>query len=248
MTERSGTSQLVEKAARLVYFGLENQRRLGINREFVELVREYESDSDLKEYVQSIADGLNLTLSRVSLDGVYLIPKKMSIFVPRIMDIPVLGREKYKGIMGLILVAIAAYFFPEPNLLFQAGINAVAATPETIHNYIMERVGRLVKEFGDDLLAISDDEPDEATIIAEYNQLQKTSEKHPRSDALYYIKKVFEHLGEQGLVSKEGEGYLPTIRFKYQMEELSLNEYFIGFMSNFTSKNPWKGEKPNAND
>ncbi|MFX0102180.1 MAG: hypothetical protein ACFFCS_21620, partial [Candidatus Hodarchaeota archaeon] len=140
---------------------------------------------------------------------------------------------KHRGILSLILIAIAAYFFPDPSRLFQKGINTIGVTPEMINNYIIERIEQLVEKYGEDILASSEENPDEMRIIAEYKQLTKFSDIHPKSNAFYYIGKVFDYLSEQRLVTKQDGLYLPTISFKYQMEELCVNEHFIQFMKYF---------------
>ncbi|MFX0103030.1 MAG: hypothetical protein ACFFCS_25920, partial [Candidatus Hodarchaeota archaeon] len=70
--EISEKSQKVEKAARIIYYGLENPKNIGTIHEYNDLYKDYEEDSELQEYVKVIAEGLQLTLSRVGLEGVYL--------------------------------------------------------------------------------------------------------------------------------------------------------------------------------
>ena len=93
----SEISQIVEKAGRIIYFGLSSPKQISINQEFQNLYKEYAINSELQEYVKAIAQALNLHVITIERTGVFLSPKKGSPFAPRLSDIPVLGREKNKG-------------------------------------------------------------------------------------------------------------------------------------------------------
>ena len=55
-------SQLVEKAARLIYFRFETKKNLKSNSEFQMLVRDYDSNETMREFVNNIASAFECSV------------------------------------------------------------------------------------------------------------------------------------------------------------------------------------------
>lgn len=226
----SEISQIVEKAARIIYFGLLNPKKISSNNEYQNLYREYVISSELQEYVKAIAQAFNLYIIAVERDAVYLSPKKDSPFLPRISDIPILGKEKNRGIYVLIVVAIAAYFFPDTYSFQERGLNKIGLDAESLHNFIINRIEQIKDEKGDSILNMDRDQPDLHRLLGTYYSMNKASDINPQSTSTYFIEKTFEYLKKQRLLTSDNNKFIPTSKFKLQMEDFSNNEYYIQFL------------------
>nr|MDO8112532.1 DUF6063 family protein [Candidatus Sigynarchaeota archaeon] len=212
----------VEMAAGLIYQGITSSESHG--DEYHELVRKYHDEPEFREYVEAVANGLELDIANIDERGVYLIPRRNSAFAPRLGDLPASTKEpEGRGIFALVLVAIAAYFYPEGADLMHAG-GSTHATVEGIYRYIQDGMKDLDRD-----AILSSPESSEAgkKIIAAFEELPKESQERPHTNALYKVEAVFHHLLKSKLMFTEGElGYLPTAKFKIQMQEFAMNPEF----------------------
>lgn len=232
----SEISQIVEKAGRIIYFGLVNPKEISKNQEYQNLYKEYIISSELQEYVKSIAQSLNLYIITIERNGVYLSPKRGSPFTPRLSDIPVLGKLKNKGLFALIMVAIAAYFYPDPQSFQQKGIQKIGLDSNTLHVHIIDKIEQLKESLGDDIIKEDKDHPELIRLLTIFYKMKKVSDINPQSTTIYFIEKTFEALKKQRLVTLDNERYIPTTRFRYQMEEFSNNEKYIEFINLLTKE------------
>ncbi len=225
------TSQTVEKAARIVYFGLYNPKKISQNREFINLFKEYEISSELQEFVRAIANGFELDVIQVEKTGVFLYPKTGSIFTPRISDIPILGKEKNKDYLSLILLAIAAYFYPQMHHFEHPGYSGPGIDAVLIDKYIREKVDSIIEKMDPEELYGSVDEPGLDKLLLKYRRLKKSGDKiTEQSSSFYLIRKALDFLKNQRMLIEDGDKYFPSKRFKYQMEELATSEIFNNFI------------------
>ncbi len=97
-------AQMIEKAARLVYLGLESAPGLSTSGEYKELLREYKNNSAFRVAMNAIVSGLELEVLEVDISGIFLRPRSRSIFAMKRSSL-----DKY---VGLILISLAAYYFP----------------------------------------------------------------------------------------------------------------------------------------
>lgn len=212
----------VEMATRLIYLGITDNESYG--DEFHELVRKYHEDPEFQEYTKAIANGLELEIADINERGVYLIPKRNSTFAPRLGDLPAGIRDpEGRGIFALVLAAIAAYFFPEGNDLIHAG-TPYHATVQGIYKHILDKM----KGLDLDTILSSPESSDACKkILAAFMELPKESPERPHTNAAHRIETVFNYLLKNKLVFLEGNlGYLPTAKFKVQMQEFAMNPEF----------------------
>lgn len=223
--------QVVEKAARIIYYGLSNPKKLGSNSEYQNLYREYVVSSELQSYVEVIAESLELYLIGVEKDVIYLSPKKDSPFLPRLKDIPVLGKEKNRGIFILIMVAIAAYFFHDKHSFHQRGYHIPGLDSETLHRYIIDKIEQIKTEKGENILNIDKNSPELNRLLSIYYSMKKDSDKNIYSTTKYFIEKTFDYMEQLRLLTIDNEKYIPTSRFRLQMEDFSNKELYLHFVN-----------------
>lgn len=229
-------SQLVEKAAKIVYYGLLNPPKLSSNQEYQTLYEEYIRNSELQEYLQSIASGLELKIFAIERDAVHISPNYRSPFHPNIEDIPVLGKEKNRGLFALIQVAIAAWFFSSQTAFSERGMKGFGIIPEDIHDFIEENIENLIKKKGEAIIKFDPENTSLQNLLSEFHSLNRISQTNPQSTTLYYIKKTAEYMKSQRLLTMNGDRYIPTTRFKIQMEEFCSNSYYLEFLDLFQNQ------------
>ncbi|WP_371801688.1 DUF6063 family protein [Candidatus Lokiarchaeum ossiferum] len=222
--------EIVNKAGRILYYGLEFPKKIMYIHEYSELFREYQINSALQIFVETLAESLNLNILAVEKTGVYLSPSHNSPFSPNLSDIPVLGKESNRGLYALILMAVAAYFFPTPDRFQDQGYSSVGVTTEKLHDFITGKINEVIDKFGEEILATSAESPHCIKLLADYRKLHKESEINSKSTALYFIKTAFDHLKHERLITEESDEYLPTNKFRIFMEEFSTNENYLSFL------------------
>ncbi len=222
--------ELVNKAGRILFYGLEFPKKIMYIQEYNELFREYQINSTLQRFVEALAESLYLKILAVERTGVYISPLYDSPFSPNLNDIPVLGKENKRGIFALIMMSLASYFFPTPDRFLEQGYSSVGVTYEKLHEFIIGKINEIIEKQGDEILATSAESPHSIKLLAEYKKLQKESEINPKSTAIYYIKTTFDHLKQERLITEENEEYLPTKKFRIYMEDFSTNDNYLNFL------------------
>jgi len=225
--------QQVEKAARTIYYGLDKSKGLSANREFRELVSDYMNDVDFRSIVQAIASGLKLEILNIETSGVFLKPQYGSIFSMKKDSVKKLierGEDKY---IGLILIALAAYFFPTDTSFEEVSFHETRPiTTQKLDFYITEKC-TLIKEkekpkdpkTGDDLLEL---------LLVSYLQLpnEASPDSQRRSTREYFIRKTMRYLADERLLIRKGrDEFWLTPKFRLHMDDMAQNELLAKFLS-----------------
>ncbi|MFX1254152.1 MAG: DUF6063 family protein [Promethearchaeota archaeon] len=224
-------SQLVEKAAKLIYLGLESPPGLSANREFKDFLREYKNNSSFRNIANAISNGLQLEILDVDNAGIFLRPLPRSVFAMRRSSVKKLVEKGQDRYVGLILIALAAYYFSNDSSFDEESTHFTS--PITIHKidgYIREKCKNIKEK------SKPDDVPAGNKILELLlmSYLQLPNESYPgsksRSTCEYFIRKTLNFLIEQRLFIKKSENYWPTPKFRFQMESMAENDNVKQFL------------------
>jgi hypothetical protein len=101
----------VRAASELLAFGLARTARPVDGSDYRTLLDRYRTDIRFKDTVDTIADGLGLEVLGTPRTGLVLAPEPTGPFATRLADLKVMTPED-KLVFGLILLALAAYAYP----------------------------------------------------------------------------------------------------------------------------------------
>ena len=238
MTEEKLNFILIERAARLIYLGLEGKKGLSGNEEFNELFRSYRTDSKFVFAVQAIATGIHLDILDIDHSGIYLRPHRGSIFAKtrtQIRKLTEKGQDRYTGI---ILVALAAYYFPKDSAFDEESVHSTL--PITIGGldlFIREKC-RKIKEREKPPDRPAGDETMEILLTSFLNlPTESQIESTRRVTSPAYIKKTLKSLAEEGLFIEKKNKFWPTAKFRHQMQSMAENEYVKSFIESIKGGN-----------
>jgi len=223
--EKIYEQQDVEKAARLIYFGLEKRRNLQLTREYKELLSEFHSNSYFRALTNAIASGLHLEILSVDASGIYLTQQPNSVFALKSSSVNKLLEKGHDRYIGLILIAIAAFYFPTDASFDQE--SSYYTAPITVHdlnNFIQEKCKEIKEKVKPADVAAGDDELE--LLLTSYLQLpnESTINDRSRSTKEYFIRKTFNFLIDQGLFFEKDGQYWPKHKFRLQMDAMVSNE------------------------
>lgn len=216
--------QEIEKASRLVYLGLDSSRSLGRLNEYKELFRSYARSSTFQDIVHAICQGMKLRLVDIDASGIILSAEDNSLFVARAGDLPLRYKGSSRRYLALIMLGIAAFFFPTSQQLSRRGQSTAGLTPKILDEFIRSTATKAKEKHKPSDPGMEDDD---ILLFEEYLSLKKDLGKtSSRSSSVDLIKQVLKYMKDQKLLVVDNERYYPTKRFKLQMEELSKNTIY----------------------
>ena len=216
--------QDIEKASRLVYLGLDSSKSLGRLHEYKELFRSYTRSSTFQDIVHAICQGMNLRLVDIDASGIILSAEDNSVFVARAGDLPLRYKASTRRYLALIMLGIAAFFFPTSQQFSRRGQSTAGLTPKTLDEFIRNTATKAKEKYKPSDPGVEDDE---IILFEEYLSLKKDLGKtSSRSSSIDLINQVLKYMKDQKLLVVDNERYYPTKRFKLQMEELSKNTIY----------------------
>ena len=224
----------IEDAAKLIYYGLENNYRYIHDSGYINLLEKYQNDTQFQNIVRSIGVGLKIKVLAIEDFGVILHPLEDSIFTSTLKDYELNIKSEQKKVWGLILLAIAAYYYPtKESFDYISPIEIKRFTIEMIDEFLRTKCESLKKQL--ESIDVPSDHPELEVMYNNYlNIIQVDSRiEKSRSTTLSKIKKVFEYLLTQGLMRKniETDEYISHPKFNLLIEELAKNEYFKIFIN-----------------
>ncbi|MHA1401762.1 MAG: DUF6063 family protein [Candidatus Heimdallarchaeaceae archaeon] len=217
--------QDVEKAARLIYFGLEKRKNLQLTREYKELLSEFHNNSHFRGLTNAIASGLYLEILSVDASGIYLNPQPNSVFALKSSSVNKLLDKGHDRYIGLILLAIAAFYFPtDVSFDQESSYHTAPISVHELNNFIHKKCVEIKEKVKPSDVTAGDDELE--LLLTSYLQLpnETTINDKSRSTKEYFIRKTFRFLIEQGLFFEKDEQYWPTHKFRLQMDAMVSNE------------------------
>lgn len=220
---------IVLKASRLVYKGLQPRISPEKDPEYKELCRLCLSSREFSDTVDAIAEGLSLTVVYVSDRGIILTPSSTeSRFAMGLTeyrkelegDQDTEDREKLtrRGLIALVQIAIAATFYPTAEALDDDDYDAGhSASLTDIHQVLVSMSERISKETEDEEL-IAPSVLKASTVVLSLPEARPDG-KIPTLKSRYgAIQIVLNQLVQSGLVhlqeTSDGKRYNPMFRYQ----------------------------------
>lgn len=225
---------LIERASRLIYLGLDKGTNLSTNDEFKELLRLYKNNSKFRVITRAISSGMSLDILNMDNSGIYLRPHRSSIFAKTRSQIRGLVDKGADRITSVILVALAAYYFPKDTSFDE--LSSFSTLPITIHG-LDEFIRRRCRELKEEKLPpdhIAGDKEVEL-LLTSYDALpaERELEGHTLGTSTGLIRRVFTTLKKEGLFVESNDKYYATAKFRYQMENMVENENIKQLINDF---------------
>ncbi len=233
--EASNQKTEIYIAARMIYLGLKKPDRLYNDTEYISLFQEYIENLRIVEYVNAIADAMDLLEPKVSRSRIQLIPKTYSAFAIRAEDMKNFSNKDPQNLLPVILIGIADFFFGS-SVTIENNLNITPLTTEKLYNFLTDQITLFEKQDQGKKL-----DREELKFYEVFKQFQKVSERE-RSSVYAFIDATIRNLIE---ANEEGGEYYPSPQLKDQMIELMNNPFVKKFveLKRLTAN---KGETGNA--
>lgn len=206
-------------AARLVGFALRPKLAQGADPDYAALCGRYRVDTEFRDLVAAIADGLGLVVLAFTDQGLMVCPAHPSPFTFRLRDYP--GYEaRRRALIGMVHLGIAAACYPR-----EADLETHIAVRRSIHQ--VERLLRSACE------TLAQQETDDRAVDADelaWRQYKTTPSSLPRKNGgftagctLGMITTAFNWLVDQGFAQATSTAgtYLILDRYRVQVRELA---------------------------
>ena len=239
------------KAGRLISMGIPPKKK--VDDEVKELVQLYQSSYDFQEFARGVANGLELEIVGVTFTGIVVTPLNAdSPFAMRLGDYSSLvlkgqNAPEKRALLAIILLAVAATFFPAADDLENEDCLSKSAQIEDIENVLVS-----LCEF---LEEASSDNTDDAFFRPVASMLlELTPEVSKGINAAFKsrrgsITSVVEHLTEENLltVRRDASGaphyfattrYQKMLRYRAESHLIALKEQMMDDLSKRRTDNP----------
>jgi hypothetical protein len=226
-------------AGRLISFGMQARVLPRADDEYRELLARYRTDPRFQQAVDQFASGLGLRVTNDSQLGFYLAATADSPFAYTLSDF---RRERgmsdasgavARGLYGLVVVGIAAYFYPLPQHLSEESHPTATAT----------QIDAFIRAACEELRArLGDEDPEQHSAEREpawraYLRQKETSRgsdgRRGQQGTLLAVEKMLELFVERQLISRMNESsdeasvrYQPLERFRHQVARFAGEELF----------------------
>lgn len=228
----------LHRAARLVMKGLSPRLRPSADTEYRDLLNAYLADMEFRDLVHTIAGAFEMRVLDVSPAGIVLAPQPGSRFAATISDYRNRLGDVDRGLVALVLVAVAATLFPTAaslEIIDRPGEASVNIS--RIRDNLLGLCQRLEDAFNANPKSVPEQLRECWRSVLERPvvrpSLDKDAGKSRRaglSELDGLIRIVLNNLEEQGMVYKEQardeDEYFPTRRYKIHLRELAANEVF----------------------
>lgn len=222
-------------AARLLRNALQPRERPTPDSEYRNLLDRYKTDVAFAELVERIAEGLGLDVHAPSQLGLLISGRIESPFAITLENsglavrTPTEQRLQDRRCFGLVLLAIAAYVYPNGEALLDP--SSLPVRPFEIERFLEQRISRLVE---------LDSDPDQpegqlreaATTWKDLPEFLSTEKQRLARDChRWYVNKTLEFLKDQNRARREptldntdvrgGEAYILNDRFRIGLSDVS---------------------------
>ncbi len=225
---------MVEKASRLVYFGLSEKLTISEQTEYLELYQEYKKNVSFRKVVILVATGLHLDILDIDTTEIYLRAHPKSIFSYSLANIRRFTKDSSERIYLIIFIGLASYVFPRSNSFEEeSSFNTFPITIPELDVYLRDKCKEILNKIKSK--GYKKDDPDTELLLTSYLSLSTPSslEDRSRNTSFFHIKQAFKFLVSSRFLIKQDIQYLPTKKFFYHMESLSENESIKDILKKF---------------
>lgn len=232
---------IVYKAARLIYKGLQPRSYAEKDKEYGELLRLCLSSFEFTDHVKAIAEGMSLVVVDISDKGIILAPASTdSRFAMGLSDYRKelegevdpenIEAQAKRGIIALIQVAIAATFFPTAEILDDDDYEALgkSATIEDFNAVLLRMCENVVKADDQELIAPS--------LQKGARWVQTLPDALPKGKTATFRSKIgaitiiVNQLDRSGLIkyhkTSDAECYFPTYKYQQLLRKRAVGHLF----------------------
>ena len=228
---------LIEQAEGLLYFGLKGKQNPSEKSHYKDLLRKYQINQDFRKIFESIAKGQKLNVIEVNEKGVFLRPEPNSIYHFKKHDISSIVNDEMEPFSLIILVGIAAWFFPDnisaEKQLRETDFITVEEIVALLEEYCVKMVKNALKDKDEEQLKDPEVGEEELVMVAQrYLSLHEDSKlgSSEQKTKQGYIRRVLNFLESQNYLLEDDDKYYLTPRFKYEMDYMVQNEEMKGLI------------------
>lgn len=232
---------IVYKASRLIYKGLQPRNYAEKDKEYAELLRLCLSSFEFTDHVKAIAEGLSLQVVDISDKGIILSPAStdsrfamgLSEYRKELegeVDPENTEAQAKRGLIALIQVAIAATFFPTAEILDDDDYEALgkSATLKDFNAVLLKMCDNVIKEDDQEVIAPS--------LQKGARWLKALPDSLPKGKTATFRSKwgaisiIANHLDRSGLLkfqkTSDGDCYFPTYRYQQLLRRRAVGHLF----------------------
>jgi hypothetical protein len=209
----------------LIGCALRPKMRPGADSDYHTLLGRYRADTEFRNAVDSVLDGLDVRVLSDSDLGLVLGVRRESVFAFRISDLPNVGGVNDRLLVGLVSVAVAAYTFPTPADFDDDRVRWVS----------VDEVERFIREVCERFKRTPTDDETFEEAWRSYDRLSpgykadkgKGKGRRSAASSTYWVANVLSWMVEQGLArpaaARGAEAFQLLERFRIQAGELAGN-------------------------
>lgn len=216
---------MVEKASRLVYFGLSKGLTLSEKTEYLELYQEYKKNVSFRKVVVRVAAGFHLDILDIDTTEIYLRAHSKSIFSYSLANLKRFTKDSNERIYLIIFIGLASYIFPRSTSLEEeSSYNTIPITITELDIHLRDKCKEILSKIKSK--GHKSEDPDTELLLTSYLSLPTPNslEDGSRNTSFFHIKQAFKFLASSRFLIKQDEQYFPTKKFFHHMESLSENE------------------------
>lgn len=232
---------IVYKASRLIYKGLQPRSYSEKDKEYAELLRLCLSSFEFTDHVKAIAEGMSLKVVDISEKGLILSPTSTdSRFAMGLSDYRKelegevdpenIEAQAKRGLIALIQVAIAATFFPTAEILDDDDYEALgkSATLENFNEVLLKMCDNVIKEDDQELIS--------ASLQKGARWIKTLPDALPKGKTATFRSKfgaisiIANHLDKSGLLkyhkTSDADCYFPTYKYQQLLRRRAVGHLF----------------------
>jgi len=218
----SNIASIAHDAGRLITFALRPTQTPWTVREYAELLRRYEEDSDFRAIVDGVTEGMGLRIVDVSRNGFFFTANEGSPFRLTIDDYKPNMSAQDRVLHGVIQVAVAAFSFPKAEVLDQDDNVAPAQiSPGGLAEYIRKFAETEAARFPSDTVEENEESRAWREALARALTMETSSGKESAKSLTGMCRQALDFLERQGLmrtVSDEKNIFQGTTAFRIRLK------------------------------
>jgi hypothetical protein len=209
-------------AGRLLAKALQPKLRPARDPEYQALLQRFRTDPELRQLVTAVAEGLGLRILDVGPTGLVLGCTDDSPFALRIADYKANLSVDQRVAHGLLLLAIAAYWFPSAEAVLDDDEVVLSLEVPAFLTWLVDLCGRLAEQEARDPALGTPELRSAWRTILERAETRKTADGRRSGSTLTgMVESALEQLERGGLVRKTEERWVSTRAYRAQIRELA---------------------------